>query len=280
MASQQWIVVADMTGSGADLRITLAGRYSEEEALSSDAVETREEARFDPESRRVRARRLKTLGAINLEDTPLPTPSGDLVRQALLVAIREQGLGLLRHGEGAQTIIRRVDLLSRVIGDPWPSSFADLAMSRLADWLGPQLDSPAALDSLSGGQVSDALLTQLDWPLPRDLSRLAPKTWTTPVGRDVHIDYGAEGGPAVECKVQEAFGLATHPTIADGRIALTVTLLSPAFKPVAVTRDIPGFWRGGYHDMKKDMKGRYPKHNWPDDPAAAIPTSRARPRGN
>ncbi len=280
MASQQWIIVADMTGSGADLRITLAGRYSEEEAISSDAVETREEARFDPESRRVRARRLKTLGAINLEDTPLPTPSGDLVRQALLVAIREQGLGLLRHGEGAQTIIRRVDLLSRVIGDPWPSSFADLAMSRLADWLAPQLDSPAALDSLSGGQVSDALLTQLDWPLPRDLSRLAPKTWTTPVGRDVHIDYGAEGGPAVECKVQEAFGLATHPTIADGRIALTVTLLSPAFKPVAVTRDIPGFWRGGYHDMKKDMKGRYPKHNWPDDPAAAIPTSRARPRGN
>jgi ATP-dependent helicase HrpB len=96
----------------------------------------------------------------------------------------------------------------------------------------------------------------------------------------VPIDYASDGGPTVECKVQEAFGLATHPTIADGRIALTVALLSPAFRPVAVTRDIPSFWRGGYIDMKKDMKGRYPKHDWPEDPAAATPTSRARPRGN
>ena len=222
---------------------------------------------------------MKTLGAIGLEDAPLPTPSGDLVRHALLEAIREQGLGLLRHGDGAQAIIHRVDLLSRAIGDPWPAAFGQLAMSGLEDWLGPQLDTPAALDALSSGQIADALLTLLDWPLPRDLSRLAPKTWTTPVGREVDINYAAEGGPAVECKVQEAFGLATHPAIADGRIALTVSLLSPAVRPVAVTRDVPGFWRGGYHDMKKDMKGRYPKHNWPDDPAAAIPTSRARPRG-
>jgi ATP-dependent helicase HrpB len=279
MASQQWIVIADMTGAGPDLRITLAGRYTEDEALSSGAVETREEARYDHHARRVRARRVKTLGAIGLEDAPLPTPSGDLVRHALLEAIREQGLGLLRHGDGAQAIIHRVDLLSRAIGDPWPAAFGQLAMSGLEDWLGPQLDTPAALDALSSGQIADALLTLLDWPLPRDLSRLAPKTWTTPVGREVDINYAAEGGPAVECKVQEAFGLATHPAIADGRIALTVSLLSPAFRPVAVTRDVPGFWRGGYHDMKKDMKGRYPKHNWPDDPAAAIPTSRARPRG-
>ncbi len=279
MASQQWIVVADMTGSGADLRITLAGRYTEEEALSSDAVETREEARYDGEARRVRARRVKTLGAIQLEDTPLPAPTGDLVRRALLEAIREQGLGLLRHGDVADTIIRRVELLSRAIGAPWPETFRDLANAKLKDWLGPQLDSPAAFDALNSGQISDALLTLLPWPLPRHLSLLAPNTWPTPVGREVGIDYTAEGAPSVECKVQEAFGLSTHPTIAEGRIALTVTLLSPAFKPVAVTRDIPGFWRGGYHDMKKDMKGRYPKHNWPDDPAAAIPTSRARPRG-
>lgn len=279
MASQQWIVVADMTGSGADLRITLAGRYSEPEALNSDAVETREEAHYDAEARRVRARRVKNLGAIQLEDTPLPAPAGDLVRRALLEAIREQGLGLLRHGDSADTVIRRVELLNRVIGAPWPETFRDLARAKLEDWLGPMLDSPGALDSLTSGQITDALLTLLDWPLPRDLARLFPKAWTTPVGREVEIDYAAEGGPGVACKVQEAFGLATHPTIAEGRIALTVTLLSPAFKPVAVTRDIPGFWRAGYHDMKKDMKGRYPKHNWPDDPAAAIPTSRARPRG-
>ncbi len=279
MASQQWIVAADMTGAGPDLRITLAGRYSEDEALASGAVETREKARYDAEARRVRARRVKTLGAIGLEDIPLPTPTGDLVRHALLEAIREQGLGILRHGEAAQTVIRRVDLLAGAIGDPWPADFGQIVMAQLEDWLGLQLDTPSALDALTSGQIMDALLTLLDWPLPRDLARLAPKNWTTPVGREVDIDYAAEGGPAVECKVQEAFGLATHPTIGDGRIALTVALLSPAFRPVAVTKDIPGFWRGGYHDMKKDMKGRYPKHNWPDDPAAAVPTSRARPRG-
>jgi len=279
MASQQWIVAADMTGAGPDLRITLAGRYSEDEALASGAVEAREEARYDAEARRVRARRVKTLGAIGLEDVPLPTPTGDLVRHALLEAIREQGLGILRHSEAAQTVIRRVDLLASAIGDPWPADFGQIVMAQLEDWLGLQLDTPAALDALTSGQIADALLTLLDWPLPRDLARLAPKNWTTPVGREVDIDYAAEGGPAVECKVQEAFGLATHPTIGDGRIALTVALLSPAFRPVAVTKDIPGFWRGGYHDMKKDMKGRYPKHNWPDDPAAAVPTSRARPRG-
>jgi len=157
MTSQQWIVIADMTGAGPDLRITLAGRYTEGEALSSDAIETREEARYDHDARRVRARRVKMLGAIGLEDGPLPAPSGDLVRHALLDAIREQGLGLLRHGDGAQTIIGRIELLSRAIGDPWPAAFGQRAMSRLEEWLGPQLGSPGALNSLSSGQIADAL---------------------------------------------------------------------------------------------------------------------------
>jgi len=102
--------------------------------------------------------------------------------------------------------------------------------------------------------------------------------WETPAGRVVEIDYAAEGGPRIECKVQEAYGLSVHPAIADGRIVLTVALLSPAMRPVAMTRDLPAFWRGGYVDMRKDMKGRYPKHDWPDDPAQASPTSRAKPR--
>ncbi len=198
---------------------------------------------------------------------------------ALLNAIREEGVGLLRHGDAVEAIIHRVELLARAMGKPWPADFRAMAMARLDDWLGEMLVSPSALDSLGGGQLGDALLTLLDWPLPRDLSKLAPTHWTAPVGREVEIDYAAEGGPGVECKVQEAFGASIHPATADGRIALTVSLLSPALRPVAVTRDLPSFWRGGYHDMKKDMKGRYPKHDWPDDPVAATPTSRARPRG-
>lgn len=280
LATQQWLAVADMTGAGPDLRISLAARLSEDEALNSGAVERREEARYDPASRRVRARRIRTLGAIVLEETAMPTPTGELVRTALLEAIREQGLGLLAHGDALDSLIRRVELLAKAIGAPWPANFREHAMAHLEDWLGPMLEAPSALDSLSGQQLCDALLTLLDWPLPRDLARLAPKHWTAPVGREVDIDYAAEGGPAVECKVQEAYGLSVHPTIADGRIALTVSLLSPAMRPVAVTRDVTSFWRGGYHDMKKDMKGRYPKHDWPEDPAAATPTSRARRRGS
>jgi ATP-dependent helicase HrpB len=280
LATQGWLAVADMTGSGPDLRITLAARITEDDALASGAIEVKEEARYDPETRRVRARRVRRLGAVVLEEAPLPAPTGELVRAALLEAIREQGLGLLRNAEALQSLIGRVELLGRVIGAPWPADFGEIVKARLEDWLGPLLESPGALDSLGGGQLLDAALTLLDWPLPRDLARLAPTHWTAPVGRAVPVDYACDGGPMVECKVQEAYGLAAHPTIADGRIALTVALLSPAFRPVAVTRDIPSFWRGGYIDVKKDMKGRYPKHDWPEDPAAATPTSRARPRGN
>jgi ATP-dependent helicase HrpB len=278
LARQQWLAVADMTGSGPDLRVTLAARMTEEEALASGAVETKEEAKYDPASRRVRARRTRRIGSIILEETPLPSPPADLIREALLEAIRENGFPLLKNSGPLEGVIHRIDLLGKTIGDPWPKDFRASLVERLNDWLGPLLDSPASLDALDGGQIADAALTLLDWPLPRDLARLAPLRWETPVGRSVDIDYAAEGGPRVECKVQEAYGLSVHPAIADSRIALTIGLLSPACRPVAVTKDLPAFWRGGYHDMRKDMKGRYPKHDWPEDPAAATPTSRARPR--
>ncbi len=185
---------------------------------------------------------------------------------------------MLKNADALESAIHRVGVLASVIGEPWPSNFREQLTEKLEDWLGPLLEGAASLDSIGGGRLADAALTLLDWPLPRDLNRLAPTRWTTPVGRSVDIDYGAEGGPRVECKVQEAYGLSVHPSLADGRIPLTIALLSPAFRPVAVTRDLPAFWRGGYNDMRKDMKGRYPKHDWPDDPAAAAPTSRARPR--
>lgn len=278
LARQAWLTVADMTGSGPDLRVTLAARLSEDEALESGAVGTTEEAKYDPTSRRVRARRTRRIGSIVLEETPLPSPGPELVQAALLEAVRESGFGLLKNSEPMESVIHRLELLANAIGDPWPANFRATLIERMDDWLGPLLDSPGALDALSGGQIADAALTLLDWPLPRDLARLAPLRWETPAGRVVEIDYSAEGGPRVECKVQEAYGLGEHPAIADGRIPLTVALLSPAMRPVAMTRDLPAFWRGGYIDMRKDMKGRYPKHDWPDDPAAAKPTSRAKPR--
>ncbi len=278
LARQGWLAVADMTGAGPDLRVTLAARLSEDEALASGAVETKEEAKYDPASRRVRARRTRRIGSIVLEETPLPAPGAGLVRAALLEAVREGGFGLLRQAGPLEGVIHRVGLLADAIGAPWPKDFRAVLTDRMAEWLGPLLDSPSSLDALEGGQIADAALALLDWPLPRELSKLAPARWETPAGRSVEIDYAAEGGPRVACKVQEAYGLSRHPAIAAGRIALTLALLSPAQRPVAVTKDLPAFWRGGYHDMRKDMRGRYPKHDWPEDPAAATPTSRARPR--
>jgi ATP-dependent helicase HrpB len=172
LATQGWLAVADMTGAGPDLRITLAARITEDDALASGAIDVNEEARYDPETRRVRARRVRRLGAVVLEEAPLPAPKGELVRTALLQAIREQGLGLLRNAEVLRSMIARVELLGRVIGAPWPARFGELVLERLEDWLGPQLESPAALDTLSGGQLADAALTLLDWPRSRRADRL------------------------------------------------------------------------------------------------------------
>lgn len=278
LARAQWLAVADMTGSGPDLRITLAAHITEEQALSSGAVETTERAEYDPQAGRVRARRTRRLGAIVLDEVQLPAPSPELVRTALLDAVRTRGLSILRNADALETLVARVDLLGRTIGDPWPTNFREMMLDRLDDWLGPLLGEPSAPGNLGGGQLVDAALTLLDWPLPRDLARLAPLRWTPPSGQALDIDYGTESGPTVSCKVQQVYGVSVHPAIADGRVPLMLALLSPAMRPVAMTRDVPAFWRGGYHDMRKDMKGRYPKHDWPEDPANARPTHRAKPR--
>jgi ATP-dependent helicase HrpB len=196
----------------------------------------------------------------------------------LLEAIREDGLTLLPQAGQLESLIARVDCLAATLGDPWPAGFRETLTDRLDDWVGPLLEGAVSLDTIDGETLAHAAAALLPGPMPRDLDRLAPVSWDSPAGRRVTIDYAAEGGPRIECKVQEAFGLNAHPAIANGRIALTLALLSPAQRPVAVTRDLPAFWRGGYHDMRKDMRGRYPKHDWPDDPASATATSRARPR--
>jgi ATP-dependent helicase HrpB len=279
LARQTWLAVADMTGAGPDLRITLAARISEEDALKIGGVKTREEAKYDAAARRVRARRTRRLGAIVLEETPLPSPPKELVREGLLEAVREQGFDILPRADALNGLVARVQMLAGAIGDPWPKDFRQVLTDRLPDWLGPLLDAASSLDALDGDALVHAAVALLDWPLPRDLSRLAPTHWETPVGKRVPIDYASEGGPRAACKVQEAYGLSVHPVIADGRVPLTLALLSPAQRPVAVTKDLPAFWRRGYHDMRKDMKRRYPKPEWPEDPASAIPTSRAKPRG-
>lgn len=279
LAREEWIVVAEATGSGAELRITLASRIEEEDALGSGRLSVSEEATYDPGTSSVRARRIRRLGAILLEETPLPQPSRKLLTDGLVAAVRSGGLAILPQGGALSSLIARTGFLHATLGAPWPEHFADELIARLEDWLAPLAEGARSLRDLDEDGLAHAAAALLPWPLTRDIDRLAPRGWRTPAGRIIAIDYAAEGGPRAECKVQEAFGPGEHPTLADGRVRLTLALLSPAQRPVALTRDLPGFWRGGYADMRKDMRGRYPKHDWPEDPASAVPTSRAKPRG-
>lgn len=276
LARSPWLAIAELTGAGPDLRITLAARLSEEDALRVGQAATSEEARYDPAARAIRARRTRRLGAIVLEDAPLPSPAPELIEAGFLSAIREFGLSLIPERGGLEDLIARVDFLGKLFGEPWPHDFRGLLTARLDDWLPTALRGVRALDKIESGGLADAARSVLDRPLSRELERLAPSSWTTPAGRRIAIDYAAPGGPLAECRVQDVYGLSTHPALAEGRAPLTLALLSPAQRPVALTKDLPGFWRGGYHDMRRDMKGRYPKHEWPDDPASAAPSLRPR----
>jgi ATP-dependent helicase HrpB len=277
LAREPWLAIAEVIGGGADLRITLASRIDPAMLETSGMVETLETAQFDPASGSVRARRSRRVGAILLSEHPIPAPTGELVTTALLQAVADSRFAVLAHRAELDELLARVAYLAATIGSPWPATFEDDLLQRLGEWLGPLLTGVNSLGAAPGPALAAAAVAMLDWRMARDLDRLAPRRWRTPAGRDVAIDYTQSGGPAVECRVQEAYGLTTHPTVADSR-PLVVSLLSPAGRPVAVTRDIASFWSGGYADMRKDMRGRYPKHDWPEDPANAMPATGARRR--
>ena len=169
--------------------------------------------------------------------------------------------------------------LRRAEGEEWPD-LSDQALARnVAEWLAPYLADKTSLAQISADDLSAALDASLPWSLRKRLDAEAPTHFTALSGSSVPIDYEAEQGPTVSIRVQELFGLAKHPAIAGGRVPLVIELLSPAHRPVQVTRDLPGFWRGSYKDVKTEMRGRYPRHPWPDDPLHAPATRRAKRRG-
>jgi ATP-dependent helicase HrpB len=173
----------------------------------------------------------------------------------------------------------RVMFLRRAEGDEWPD-LSDDALSRAAtEWLAPFLTGKTSLQQISADDLAAALDAALPWNLRKRLDGEAPTHFAAPSGSQVPIDYEAEEGPKLSIRVQELFGLGVHPTIAGGRVPLLIELLSPAHRPVQMTRDLPGFWRGSYKDVRSDLRGRYPKHPWPDDPLTAPATRRAKPRG-
>jgi ATP-dependent helicase HrpB len=171
-----------------------------------------------------------------------------------------------------------VMFLRRAEDDEWPD-LADAALAANVDWLVPALAEKTAVAQISPDDLNNALTELLSWPLRRRLEAEAPTHFEAPTGTHAAIDYEAEAGPTISIRLQELFGLDQHPAIAGGRIPLVIELLSPGQKPVQITRDLPGFWRGSYAAVRSEMRGRYPRHPWPDNPLDAPPTRRAKPRG-
>lgn len=267
LAKADWLIIADLGGGAGVPRIGVALPVSDDEARKR--IETMEITSFSSGTGLVTSKRVKRIGAIFLSETPMPKPKGEAVIAALLGALATHGLGLLKQAGALEALAARTELLRKHVGDPWPEDFLALLTRRLPDWIAPVLSRTPDLSTISGAELVSAARTLLDWPLPQELDTLAPTHFESPAGSRLAIDYTAENAPLVSCRVQEVYGVAEHPRIAQGRVPLTFALLSPAHRPVALTSDLPGFWRGGYADMRKDMKGRYPKHDWPEDPASA-----------
>jgi ATP-dependent helicase HrpB len=281
LAREPFLVVAELTGAAASSRIVLAAAitFAEIEERFADKIEDRDAVTFDTGSASLRARRSRRLGSVVLaEQVKQVTPDTDTAR---ILAQGMIGLGLdrLDWSKAALQFRTRVEFLRKAEGDEWPDLSNDGLARSAADWLEPLLTEKTARSQLSAGELFDAVSNQVAWNLRRRLEAEAPTHFTAPTGSAVPIDYEAEQGPTVSIRVQELFGLTQHPSIAGGRIPLVIELLSPGHKPVQITRDLPGFWRGSYADVRTDLRGRYPRHPWPEDPTSALPTRRAKPRG-
>jgi ATP-dependent RNA helicase HrpB len=281
LSREPFLAVAEISGTAAQGRIVLAAALTlaEIEAQFSDRIETRDEIAFDEGSASLRARRLRRLGAIALAEQVMKVVPDDATGRMLAEGIARLGIGRLPWTNALRQWRDRVMFLRKSEGDEWPDLSDAALVATAADWLAPALAGKTTMAALGADGLTQALHDLVPWNLKRRLDAEAPTHFTAPSGSSVPIDYEAEEGPKLSIRVQELFGLDRHPTIAGGRVPLVVELTSPAHRPVQVTRDLPGFWRGSYAAVKAEMKGRYPRHPWPDNPLAAPPTRRAKPRG-
>ncbi|HEY8137381.1 MAG TPA: ATP-dependent helicase HrpB [Methylocystis sp.] len=281
LARETFLAVAEIAGRAAQARILAACALTLEEVelLAADRIETRDETQFDPASAALRRRRFHRLGALRLAEQNLSVEPTLENARAWARGIAALGVERLPWTK-AQTQLRdRVGFLRAAEGEEWPD-LGDAALAPSAeDWLGPFIIGRANLAAVAASDLDAALASLLPYELSRRLDAEAPAFFETPAGSRIALDYAAPNGPLLSVRVQELYGLAKHPTLARGRAAVTLELLSPAHRPIQTTRDLPGFWAGSWSEVKKEMKGRYPRHLWPDDPASAAPTTRARPRG-
>ncbi|MBB3594771.1 ATP-dependent helicase HrpB [Rhizobium sp. BK529] len=280
LAGSQMLVIADLTGRAAQGRILAAAEVSRAdiEAELPGEIRTDDQTFFDRQSRQVRARRATRLGAIIFDEAPLPRPSGEAAVRALAEGLRELGLSELPFSKEALQLRERIGFLHRSIGEPWPDMSDEALLDRMDDWFVPFQTDARGLSDISASGLSNGLMALVPHDLQRDIARLAPTHFEAPTGQRHPIRYDGEE-PMLTIRVQELFGLKQHPAVAGGRLPLLLELTSPAHRPIQTTRDLPGFWTGSWKDVRADMRGRYPKHPWPEKPEDAPPTTRAKPRG-
>jgi len=274
LARKPWLAVAELGGGEARDRIRLAA------PLDPSALEHRivvEDRLTREPSGRLVVRRIRRIGALTVDERLMGPPDRATLTAALKSGIDRDGLSALKWGDRAGELRARI-AFAATLEDGWPDvSDAGMMIAR-EDWLWPLLETARSLETLSDVELEQAIRTLIPWDRQRILDQIAPPRLTTPLG-SAAIDYAAEGGPRVDIRVQELFGLKTHPTVGAGRVPLTLALLSPARRPVQMTKDLPGFWSGSWSAVRAEMRGRYPRHPWPEDPANADPTNRVKPRG-
>ena len=283
LAGLEWIAIgdADRRAGEREARIRSAAPLTEDLALEAAASLWTERDDVEWKDGRVVARRRTLLGAIELSSVPIDDPPAEAVTAAIRGALGRDGIDLLRWSESATALRQRLDFLHRTLGDPWPDVSDQALTENLDSWLGPQLARVRSAEQLRRIDVGAALRALLPWPEAGRLDELAPERVEVPSGSVVRIDYAQEQ-PVLAVRLQEVFGWTSTPTLADGRVPLLLHLLSPARRPAAVTADLDSFWDNGYPGVRADLRGRYPKHSWPDDPRSAPATRRtksARDRG-
>ena len=281
MARAPYLVVAELQGRAAATRIVLAISATEDEVvtMTGDRIAEFDEVEFDRASLSVRSRRTRRLDAIALSSEARAIAADQDVSVTLSDGIARAGVGVLPWTKAQLQLRTRVAFLRQAGGDAPDLSDEALAGS-INLWLQPFLAGKRRVADIGADELGQALDTILPWSLRQRLDLEAPTHFEAPTGNRHTLDYDGPGAPSLSIRVQELFGLKVHPAILGGRLPLTLNLLSPAHRPIQITRDLPGFWAGSWGAVKADMRGQYPRHSWPDDPANAAPTARAKPRGS
>ncbi|ALI97735.1 ATP-dependent helicase HrpB [Rufibacter tibetensis] len=259
---------------GSKPRVLSAAPVSKEELLTHFAgqLERVEEVRYDASTEKVIARQITRMGALTLEETTITNPNQELVAQALLQALKEKGIERFPWSEEAQKTLKRLTFLHQLFPEQWPDVSEEAMDNTMEEWLLPHLLGLRTLEQVSKLDFKEILLADLSWEQRQEMDRLAPSHLEVPSGSRIGVDYTDPATPVLAVRLQEVFGMLDTPNVGGGKVPVLMHLLSPASRPVQVTRDLRSFWSTGYFDVRKDLRGRYPKHHWPDDPLSAPPT--------